>query len=131
MEINQMVIGITMLKVVPGQEKACYDALRHAVGIREIYHLFGEFDFFLILNAVNRGGLICLLEDICAQKYVFDTWSLLVSDYDSHPTAGQSFSAAHNQFYQKMEDAANTTAANALLTGIITSNVPSGNATSA
>ena len=87
-----MVIGITMLKVVPGQEKACYDALRHAAGIKEIYHLFGEFDFFLILDAMDKKELIHLLDDIRDKKYVLDTWSLLVSDYESPPAVGQPFS---------------------------------------
>ena len=87
-----MVIGITMLKIVPGQEKACYDALRHVVGIKEIYHLFGEFDFFLILDAVDKKELTHLLKDIRDRKYVLDTWSLLVSDYESPPTVGQPFS---------------------------------------
>ncbi len=87
-----MVIGITMLKVVPGKENVCYDALRHAVGIKEIYHLFGEFDFFLILEALDKKELILLLEDIREQKYVLDTWSLLVSDNESLPAVGQSFS---------------------------------------
>jgi len=105
-----MVIGITMLKVVPGQEKACYDALRHLVGIKEVYHLFGEFDFFLILNAVGKKELVLLLEDIRGQKYVLDTWSLLVSDYENHSTVRQSFSATRNPFCQEMADAANATA---------------------
>jgi len=135
-EINQMVIGITMLKVMPGQEKACYDALRHAAGMKEIYHLFGEFDFFLILEAADKKDLILLLEDIRARKHVLGTWSLLVSDYESHPTAGRSFSAVRNPFYQEMADSANATAAkatavNASLASVTTSNVPAGNATSA
>ncbi|MFB3763958.1 MAG: hypothetical protein ACE14P_01775 [Methanotrichaceae archaeon] len=107
-----MVIGITMLKVVPGREIACYDTLRHLVGIKKVYHLFGEFDFFLILDAVDKKELVLLLEDIRGQKYVLDTWSLLVSDYENHPTAGQSFSAARNPFCQEMVDAVNATAVN-------------------
>lgn len=130
-EINQMVIGITMLKVVPGQEKACYDALRHIVGIKEIHHLFGEFDFFLILDAIDKKDLILLLEDIRGRKHVLGTWSLMVSDYESHPTARRLFSAERNPFYQEMGDTANATAVNASLTSVTTSNVPAGNATSA
>lgn len=51
-----MVIGITMIKIVPGHEKASYDALREIEGLKTIYNLFGEFDFFLILEALDRTG---------------------------------------------------------------------------
>ena len=119
-EINQMVIGITMLKVMPGQEKACYDALRHTMGIKEIHHLFGEYDFFLILDAIDKKDLILLLEDIRGRKYVLGTCSLLISDYESHPTVRQPFSAIQNPFYQEMADAANATAVNTSLTSITT-----------
>ncbi len=90
-----MVIGITMIKIVPDHEKASYDALRETRGVREIYHLFGEFDFFLVLEAQDRTGLSQLLKEIRTQKYVFDTWSLLVSKEgqpDAHPSVGILFS---------------------------------------
>ena len=90
-----MVIGITMIKVVPDHEKASYDALREIVGVKEIYHLFGEFDFFLILEAPNRTRLSQLLEEVRIQRYVFDNWSLLVSKeslHAVHPDIGMAFS---------------------------------------
>jgi hypothetical protein len=90
-----MVIGITMIKVVPGHEKASYDALRKIEGAKEIYHLFGEFDFFLKLEALDRTRLSHLLEEIRIQRYVLDTWSLLVSKESRpaiHPDIGMSFS---------------------------------------
>ncbi len=87
-----MVIGITMLKTVPDHEKASYNALREIDGIKEIYHLFGEFDFFLILEALDRAGLSLLLEEIRGQRYVLDTWSLLVSKEESLPSVGMAFS---------------------------------------
>jgi hypothetical protein len=90
-----MVIGITMIKIVPDHEKASYDALREIEGVKEIYHLFGEFDFFLILEALDRARLSQLLEEIRLQRYVHDTWSLLVSEEGSHaihPDIGMAFS---------------------------------------
>ena len=79
-----MVIGITMIKIVPGHEKASYDALREIEGLKTIYNLFGEFDFFLILEALDRTRLSQLLEEIRIQRYVLDTWSLLVSNEGHH-----------------------------------------------
>lgn len=128
---TQMVIGITMLKVVPGQEKACYEALKHAIGIKEICHLFGEYDFFLILEAADKKELIHLLKETRGWESVLGTWSLLVSDYGCHPAPMRSFSVIRNPFCQEMEDSADATAANVMPTsGIISSSV-AGNATSA
>lgn len=89
-----MVIGITMIKIVTGHEKASYNALREVEGVKEIYHLFGEYDFFLILEALDRSKLSELLEKIRIQRYVFDTWSLLVTKEDHntvHPEIGMAF----------------------------------------
>jgi len=92
-----MVIGITMIKIVPGHEKASYDSLRGTEGVKEIYHLFGEYDFFLILEAADLTGLFDLLEEVRSDRYVLDAWSLLVSrEYDNavHPGIGMTFSSA-------------------------------------
>ncbi len=78
-----MVIGITMIKVVPGHEKASYDALKEIEGVKEIYHLFGEYVFFLILEAPDRTLLGQLLEEIRIKRPILDTWSLLVSKESS------------------------------------------------
>ena len=91
-----MIIGITMIKIVPDHEKAGYDALREIEGVKEIYHLFGEFDLFLILEALDRAKLDQLLEEIRIQRCVLDTWSLLVSEEAPgiHPDIGMAFSQA-------------------------------------
>lgn len=68
-----MVIGITMIKIAPDHEKASYDALRGIYGVKDIYHLFGEFDFFLILEALDRASLSHIMKDILIQQYVLDT----------------------------------------------------------
>jgi hypothetical protein len=81
-----MVIGITMIKILPDHEKAGYDALREIEGVKEIYHLF---------EALDRARLSQLLEEIRLQRYVHDTWSLLVSEESSHaihPDIGMAFS---------------------------------------
>ena len=128
---TQMVIGITMLKVVPGQEKACYEALKHSVGIKEICHLFGEYDFFLILETADKKELINLLKEIRGWESVLGTWSLLVSDYGCHAAPMRSLSVIRNPFCKEMEDSADAMAANVLLTSCITSSLAAGNATSA
>ena len=74
-----MVIGITMKKIVPGYEKAIYESLKDAEGFKKIYHLFGEFDFFVVLEASDRKGLAHILEKVQSSRYILDTWPLLVS----------------------------------------------------
>lgn len=78
-----MVLGITMIKVMLDHEKESYHALKETEGVKEIYHLFGEFDFFVILEAEDQTGLAGLLEKIQALIFVEDTWPLLVSN-DEH-----------------------------------------------
>lgn len=78
-----MVIGITMVKVVPGREKTVYHALREIEGIKEVYHLFGEFDFFVIMETGSKAMLTYLLERIRDLGEVTETWPLLISRDES------------------------------------------------
>ena len=87
-----MVIGITMVKVLPEQEKAAYHALRGIDGIKEVYHLFGEFDFFVIMNADSKARLNHLLEGIRDRREVTETWTLLISKDESLPEVEIAFS---------------------------------------
>lgn len=74
-----MVIGITMIKVAPEHEKDGYDVLRGIESVREVYRLFGEFNFFLMLEASDLAGLGQILENIRDLRYVKDAWPLLIS----------------------------------------------------
>lgn len=87
-----MVIGITMIKTAPDEEKAGFDALRETEGVKEIYNLFGEFDLFLILEALDRARLNLLLVEIRDRRYVLDIWPLLVSREESLPDIKMAFS---------------------------------------
>ncbi len=59
-----MVIGITMVKVMPGNERVIYCTLKGEDGILDIYHIFGEYDFFVILQADGLIRLNQVLENI-------------------------------------------------------------------
>ena len=59
-----MVIGITMVKVMPGQERLVYCSLKGKDGILDVYHIFGEYDFFVVLQAECLIKLKELIEDI-------------------------------------------------------------------
>lgn len=54
-----MVIGVTFVNIVPGREKVAYNELLKIKGIKDVYHIFGEFDFVVIsevdgLSALNK-----------------------------------------------------------------------------
>lgn len=45
-----MVIGVTMINVVPGEERTVYNALQQIAGVREVFHVFGEYDFIVVID---------------------------------------------------------------------------------
>jgi DNA-binding Lrp family transcriptional regulator len=63
-EVNRMVIGVAMIKVVPGRERSVYYAIKGIGGVLDVYHIFGEFDFFMILQAEGLKKLNQLVGEI-------------------------------------------------------------------
>ena len=68
-----MVIGIAMVKVLLDQEKSVYSSLKGKEGILDIYHVFGEYDFFLIMQAESLAKLNRLMENIREIRHVITT----------------------------------------------------------
>jgi hypothetical protein len=68
-----------MLKVVPGQEKSTYLTLKSNEGVLDIYHIFGEYDFFLILRADGLAKLNQLIENLQEIHNVMVARTILVS----------------------------------------------------
>ena len=62
-----------MVKVLPGQEKSVYCSLKGNEGILDLYHVFGEYDFFLIMQAESLAKLNRLMEDIREIRHVITT----------------------------------------------------------
>lgn len=86
-----MVYGITMAKVEPGGERSAYMALQTVRGIKELYCIFGEFSFFLIIEAENRRMLDQILESIQMIEKISGLWPVLVSADSQMP--GQVFAS--------------------------------------
>ena len=59
-----MTTGITMVKVVPGQERSVHRFLKGKKEILDLYHVFGEYDFLLIMQAESLARLKEFVEDI-------------------------------------------------------------------
>jgi len=54
---------LQILKVIPGQEKFVYCMLKNKDGILDVYHIFGDCDFFVVLRTECIEGLKLLLEE--------------------------------------------------------------------
>jgi DNA-binding Lrp family transcriptional regulator len=73
-----MVLAISLIKSVPDQEKVVYNALKEMGGIRNIYHIFGNHDFFLILEAESTESLKRRLNQITELKSIDAVKTMLV-----------------------------------------------------
>ena len=68
-----------MIKVDAGQEKAAYAILQKRPGIRDVYPLFGEYSFFLVMQAEKKDDLSRMLGEIKASRSVIKTGPVLVT----------------------------------------------------
>ncbi len=59
-----MVIAISLVKSLPGHERAVYYVLKSKEGVRNLYHIFGDHDFFMILEAESLRDLAELIDGI-------------------------------------------------------------------
>jgi len=78
-----MVLGVAMVKVMPGKEGSVYYAIKCKGEVLDIYHIFGEFDFFIILQAEGSGKLNMLIEDIQEINGVTEARTILISRVNS------------------------------------------------
>jgi len=65
------------VNVVPGQEKAAYNELLNVKGIKDVYHVFGEFDFVVISNVEGLSALNKLVDTIRESEYVTSTQTIV------------------------------------------------------
>jgi len=62
-----------MIKVEPGYEKSVYRELQTKSEIKDVYRLFGEYSFFLVMQAEGQTKLNQLMLDIEEEEYVIKT----------------------------------------------------------
>jgi DNA-binding Lrp family transcriptional regulator len=74
-----MVLGVAMIKVAPERERPVYHAIKCNDEVLDIYHIFGEFDFFVILQAEGLGKLNMLIQEIQEIDDVTEVRTILVS----------------------------------------------------
>lgn len=72
-----LVIGVILVNVVPGHEKDTYDGLMKIKGIKDAYHVFGEFDFVVITNVDGLSTLNKLVDTVREIKTVTTTHTIV------------------------------------------------------
>ncbi|MEI6102551.1 MAG: Lrp/AsnC ligand binding domain-containing protein [Methanothrix sp.] len=80
-----MLFGMTMIKVSSGQERSVYANLQKRPEVRDVYRLFGEYSFFLVMQAEERNGLSRMLSDIKERENVIKTGPFLLSAEEGGP----------------------------------------------
>ncbi len=66
-----------MINVVPGTEKEVYRNIRDMEGVREIYHVFGEYDFVAIIEVDGLSHLNKVVDAIREVKGVTATHTVV------------------------------------------------------
>lgn len=62
-----------MIKVRSGQERSVYADLQKRPEVRDVYCLFGEYDFFLVMQADGKKGWGQMLSQIKEEQNVIKT----------------------------------------------------------
>ena len=72
-----MVIGVTMVNVIPGKEKSVYTKIKNLKNVRDVYHVFGEFDFVVIIEANDLSELNKTVDEIRSIEGVTKTQTVV------------------------------------------------------
>lgn len=72
-----MVIGVTMINVLPGYEKAAYRELKNIEGIKDVYHVFGEYDFVIIIEVEDLNTLNDVVDRIRESETMKNTKTIV------------------------------------------------------
>jgi hypothetical protein len=74
-----MVIGFTMINVLQGHEDEAYLALKNTNGVKDVFHILGEYPLFVMMHAENEMLLHHLIESIKNMTSVTAIWHVLIS----------------------------------------------------
>jgi hypothetical protein len=74
-----MVFGITMIKVKPSQDSIAYQTIQSIKGVKEIYKIFGEYSFFLIMDAYVQMDLEKIVDEIRMTGDVVEIQPVLIT----------------------------------------------------
>jgi len=66
-----------MIKVIPGEEKAVYNELKKITGIRDVFHVFGEYDFITIIDVGSLSEINKTVDAIRENEMVTSTQTII------------------------------------------------------
>jgi len=66
-----------MINVLPGYEKAAYRELKNIEGIKDVYHVFGEYDFVVIIDVEDMYTLNDVVDVIRQSEIVKATKTII------------------------------------------------------
>ncbi|MDI9395391.1 MAG: Lrp/AsnC ligand binding domain-containing protein [Euryarchaeota archaeon] len=66
-----------MINVLPGYEKAAYRELKNIEGIKDVYHVFGEYDFVIIIDVEDLSILNAVVDRIRVSETVTATQTII------------------------------------------------------
>ncbi len=76
-----MVVGVCMINVELGKETAVRKELSKLGGIRELLHLFGEYDFVAIIETDGLKALNDLVDEIRVLKGITATKTIIGAEF--------------------------------------------------
>lgn len=59
-----MVVGVTLLNVEPGSEREIQSDLEGRTGVKDVLHVFGEYDFITIIEVEGLNTLNDIVDEI-------------------------------------------------------------------
>lgn len=71
-----------MVIVQPGQERAAYNELVNIEGIKDVYHVFGEYDFVVIMDVDDLGILNRIVDMIRESETVTATQTIVGAELE-------------------------------------------------
>jgi uncharacterized protein with GYD domain len=75
---ENMVTAVAIVGVTPGRERSIYYNLKNNDGVLDIYHIFGEYDFLMILQADGLQELNQLVDSILGMRGITVIRTILI-----------------------------------------------------
>ncbi len=66
-----------MITVIPGEEKAVYNQITKVPGVREVFHVFGEYDFIAIIDVGSLSEINKTVDAIRENEMVSSTKTII------------------------------------------------------
>ena len=76
-----MVVGVCLINVELGKEFRVKETLTRQEGIRELLHLFGEYDFIAIIDTEGLQGLNDIVDKIREVKDITATRTIIGAEF--------------------------------------------------